>query len=241
MMSKHLDKNSLHHAYLIEGSRDEITQEVISFLKDIGINTEGSSDFINISLDSFKIEDARNLKSFSSEKSYTSNKKIFIISVNNFLLEAQNSLLKMFEEPIENTHFFIIMPDLNGLLKTFVSRFYLISLKSDAGNKNSNDEAEIFISLLHKDRIDFIKKLLKEEDVEDDEGNKILALESSRSKALQFLDSLEVVLHNRLPSDNSSVMIFEHIFKIREFLRMPGSSTKSLMESIVFVIPGFSK
>ena len=71
-------------------------------------------------------------KSFSLCRSMSAGKKIFIICVNNFSLDAQNVLLKMFEEPIENTHFFLIVPDTNALLKTFVSRFYLISEKPKA-------------------------------------------------------------------------------------------------------------
>src|SRR3989344_2218828 len=127
MILKHLDKNNLHHAYLIEGKREEVLPEILKFVDSLGIDTNANSDFVNISLDSFKIDDARNLKSFGNEKGFSlekNAKKIFIISANNFLLEAQNSLLKMFEEPIENTHFFLVTPDANALLKTFASRFY---------------------------------------------------------------------------------------------------------------------
>ena len=223
--------------------------EIIEFFKSLGINTVGNSDFIHISLDSFKIEDARNLKSYGNQKSFSSAKKIFIISANNFLLEAQNSLLKMFEEPIENTHFFLIVPDINALLKTFVSRFYLISPKSDLGKEIR--EAEKFIALPLKNRIDFIKELLIEPEEIDEEGNEIVVLDSTRSKALKFLNALELLLHQeflknyergRFQSEtggirnNFSETLF-HFFKVREFLRMPGSSTKSLMESVALVIP----
>ena len=61
-ISSHLDKNNLHHAYLIEGVREEIVPEVLKFVKILGIETEGNPDFFYISTDSIKIEDARNLK-----------------------------------------------------------------------------------------------------------------------------------------------------------------------------------
>jgi len=166
MISQHLDKNNLHHAYLIEGVSDEIVLEIKEFLKSLGVNTIGNPDFVHIQLDSFKIEDARNLKSYATQKSFDTGKKIFIISANNFLLEAQNSLLKTFEEPINNTHFFLIVPDINVLLKTLVSRFYLISTRSDLAEETK--KAEEFIALPLKDRIDFIKELLIEP--EEDEG-----------------------------------------------------------------------
>src|SRR3989344_4682214 len=224
LINRHLDKNNLHHAYLIEGAREEIVPEVFDFIKSLGIETAGNADVSHISLDSFKIEDARNLKSYATEKSFSNQKngkKIFIISANSFLLEAQNTMLKMFEEPIENTHFFIIVPDVNSLLKTLVSRFYLISTRQDL--EEEGKDAEKFISLPLQKRIDFIKELLAESE-EDEEGNEIVAL--------------EFTLHQKLVSKRHfDIGFFEHLFKIREFLRMPGSSAKTLMESVALVIP----
>ncbi|MEK7080996.1 MAG: hypothetical protein AAB902_01210 [Patescibacteria group bacterium] len=233
---EHLDKDNLHHAYLIEGALDKIVPEIIKFLKGLGINTVGNPDFICISLDSFRVEDARNLKSYGTQKGFSSAKKIFIISANNFLLEAQNSLLKMFEEPIQNTHFFLIVPDTNALLKTLVSRFYLIKPEIKLGDEL--EVAEKFIDMSLKNRIDFIKELLITPEEEDEEGNEIITLNSTRSKALKFLNALEFVLHRQsIPRFHLGIGFFEHFFKVREFLRMPGSSTKSLMESVALIIP----
>ncbi|MFA6257409.1 MAG: hypothetical protein WC671_00130 [Candidatus Paceibacterota bacterium] len=234
----YLDKNNLHHAYLIEGERDEVVPEIISFLEGLGIKTVGNSDFIRINLDSFKIEDARNLKSYGVQKGLSSAKKIFIIYANSFLLEAQNSLLKMFEEPIENTHFFLIIPDANILLKTFVSRFYLISNK--IGLSEDAKEAEKFIAMPLKNRIEFIKELLTvSEDLSAVAGdeNDIALLDSARSKALKFLNALEFILHKKMSKTVFDTKLFKHFFKVREFLRMPGSSTKSLMESVALITP----
>lgn len=239
-ISQHLDKNNLHHAYLIEGVRDAVSKEVIEFLNNSGINTVGNPDFIHIQLDSFKIEDARNLKSYATQKSFATGKRIFIVSANSFLLEAQNSLLKMFEEPIQDTHFFLIMPDTNALLRTLVSRFYLISSKSSLGEKKDTQEAEKFIAMSLKNRIDFIKELIAAPDEEDEEGNEITVLNSTRSKSLRFLNALEFTLHKKFESKNNfNPDFFNHIFKVRELLRMPGSSTKSLMESVALIIPIF--
>src|SRR3989344_4952472 len=226
----YFQKNNLHHAYLIEGERDIIVPEIIESIP--------NGEVCQIAVDSFKIEDARNLKSFANEKSFSAGKRIFIISANSLLLEAQNSLLKMFEEPIENTHFFLVVPDTNSLLKTLVSRFYLIF--SRTGLSEENKSAEQFTKMPPRDRIDFIKELLAEEEGEDEEGNETLVLNSTRSKALKFLNALESVLHNKLMSKTVfDTKFFEHFFKVREFLRMPGSSVKSLMESVALITPHF--
>lgn len=234
---KYLDKNKLHHAYLIEGARDEVVEEVIKFCGDLGIKTSGNPDFIHITIDNLKIDEAFDLRVMSSNKSFSLGKKIFIICVNSFSLDAQNVLLKMFEEPIENTHFFLIVPDANSLLKTLVSRFYLISTKQDLREEIKN--AEKFILMPLNNRIDFIKELLTEPEEEDKEENEIIVLNSTRSKALKFLNALEVVIHSKFVKNFSGLTLFNHLFKVREFLRMPGSSTKSLMESVALVTPNF--
>lgn len=234
-IQKHLDKKNLHHAYLIEGDRDEVVPEILIFLKSLDIKTLGNPDFCHISIDSFKMEEALNLRSVGSERGFSLGKKIFIVSANSFTLDAQGTLLKMFEEPIENTHFFIITPDASILLKTLFSRFYFISTGSKLVEETKN--AEKFLSMSLRNRIDFIKELLAESEEEDEEGNEILALDSARSKSLKFLNALENVLHNKMSKGIFDTKYFEHLLKVREFLRMPGSSTKILMESVALVVP----
>jgi len=234
MILEHLDKNNLYHAYLIEGTQKEILPEILEFMKILKIKTSGNPDFYHINVDSFKIDDARNLKSLEYQKSFLDKeKKIFLISANNFLLEAQNTLLKIFEEPIENTHFFILVPNVDILLKTFVSRFYLIRTK--AGLENEMKEAEKFIMMSIKNRIDFIKKLIIKSD--DDLVIGLNLLDSPRIKSLKFLNALEIILHNKFLQEKSNGSYFQQIFKVREFINQPGSSLKSLMESIALVIP----
>ena len=232
MISKHINKDNLHHAYLLEGDRNQILSELLLLLEKIGIKTSANPDFYNIEIDTFKIEDARNLKSLTSSRSfsnYEESKKVFIISANSFLLEAQNSLLKVFEEPIENTHFFIIAPSSQMFVPTLLSRFYVIKNNSGA----ETDEAEKFVNMPLAKRIDYIKELLSEADVEEESSN------SPRSKALQFLNQIEEVLHKKYDKIRLSPVTksFEQIFQVRKYLRQPGSSAKSLMESVALSIP----
>jgi len=231
MFLKHLDKNNLHHAYLIEGMRDMIISELFEFFKNLNVKTSGNPDFCHITIDNFKMDEALNLRAMSAGKSFSSGKKIFLVCVNNFSLDAQNVLLKMFEEPIENTHFFLVVPDVNALLKTVVSRFYLIKQE----NQNTEEEqVKNFLNMSLQNRLDFIKEFLpkKEEDNEDSPQ-----LESNRSKALKFLNEIETVLHSNMSKRHFDISFFEHFFKVRKFLRMPGASPKTLMESVALVVP----
>ena len=234
LINKHFNKDNMHHAYLIEGMHQDVFPEILKFMKNIGIETTGNPDFSNMQFDSFKIDDARNLKYKSSEKAFSLDKKIYVISINNFLLDAQNALLKMFEEPIEDTHFFIIVPNIDILLKTLISRFYLIS-----GNVNLDNElssAKKFISMTIKDRISYIKDLLTEEKNKEN----IININTSKSKALKFLNALEILLHKEyLKNNKKNTDYFDQIFKVREFIIQPGSSIKNLMESVALNLPIF--
>ncbi len=225
MLQKHLDRNNLHHAYLIEGGVDVVVPQILEFVKGMEVT--------EIKLDTFKIDDARNLKSYEGVKALDS-KKAFVIYANSFLLEAQNAMLKMFEEPIENTHFFIVVPDVSALLKTFVSRFYVISSRQRLGEEIK--EAQQFVDMSIRDRLEFIKELVAKPEEEDTE---VLDLNSTRAKALKFLNALESTLHNKVSKTAFDISYFHQIFKVREFLRMPGSSAKTLMESVALVIPNF--
>jgi hypothetical protein len=53
---------------------------------------------------------------------------------------------------------------------------------------------------------------------------------------LKFLNALEFVLNSKF-TKNPSQIYLEHLFKVREFLRMPGSSTKTLMEGVAIILP----
>ena len=225
-LAKNFDKNNLHHAYLIEGARNEIIPEIVALAESFGIDTNANSDFSHMHFDSVGIDDARDLKALSSEKGYQ-NKRIFIISADNFTLDAQGALLKLFEEPIDNTHFFLIVPDKNALLKTLASRFYFISARSDL----ATSEAEEFLKMSLSKRVDFLKDLLSEPDEEDED---MPISDSTRSKALKFINALETIMHKDF-LENSQML--QHLFKVREFLRMPGSSIKSLMESVALITP----
>ncbi len=242
-MLQHLNKNNLHHAYLIEGNKDEILPEVFSFFEDMGVKTSGNPDFYNIALDTFKMEDAENLKSSANQKSFSATKdakRIFIISANNFLHNAQNTLLKIFEEPNEDTHFFVIVPDVSVLLKTLVSRFYFISARS--GIDEELKTADKFIKMNLSARLDFLKELLKGKEESEEDKNEEISTDSPRAKANRFLNALEVSVSKTEEPHPGPLLIkervkaIEQIFKVREFLRQPGSSAKMLMESVAIIL-----
>lgn len=212
----------LHHAYLLEGDREETISGLLSILEEKGVNVSSNPDFYQLIFDTLKIEDALSLRDMASRKSFGSAKKIFLLCANAMTRDAQGVLLKMFEEPSLGTHFFIVVPDASDLFSTLRSRMYFIS--GEFGGDLSI-EAEKFVSLPPQKRIDFLKSFLKEES----------DIDSTRARAGRFLNALENVLHDNLKKEE--VDFFDQIFAVREHLRQPGSSVKNLMESLALVIP----
>jgi hypothetical protein len=231
-LKNYFSKDSLHHAYLIEGEKSLVLPELLAILDDLKINTSLTSDMYATHVDTFKIEDARKLKSLAGEKGFGASdaKRVFIISAESFLPEAQNALLKVFEEPIPHTHFFVLAPSVHVFIPTLLSRLYVIKHTSHTIN---DKVAHTFMSQSLPERVDFLKGLLS--DTDDEGGNE----ESPRSKALQFLDSLEVSLHAKFAESYAGDLAscFEQIFTARKYLRQPGSSAKMLMESLALVMP----
>lgn len=241
-LSIHLQKDKLHHAYLLEGVKENIWTDLSLYLEKIGIQKNGNPDFYELNYSTFKMADAVYLKSFTDKKSLSNNKKIFLISVDTILLEAQNTLLKLFEEPIADTHFFIVVPDTNALLPTFISRFYMIKSGEEGGDGIL--KARKFLSMGRVDRISFIQELLseetieKEEDMEDEEAT--VPSSSKSVKAQAFLNALEHELHQKYFIEKTranDTSFLDHLFKTRMYLRQPGSSAKNLLESLALSIP----
>jgi len=97
------------------------------------IKSSGSSDFekiIKSGSEIIKIAQIRNIKTFLSQKSINSEKKIVLILDAHLLNEAaSNCLLKILEEP-NNGIFILLTSKLNLLLDTIISRCQIVRFRS---------------------------------------------------------------------------------------------------------------
>ncbi len=239
-VAEHLNKDNLHHAYLIEGERENAVKEITNRLEQFGCKVIANPDFIHLYFDILKIEDAFNLREMASKKSFAGGKKIFLICLNSITRDAQGALLKVFEEPGENTHFFVVLPDSSALFPTLRSRFYPIY--ADAGS-DFKKEAEKFIAMPPRERVAFLNEFLKEKEAEAAEGEFKLD-DSVRTKAQRFLNALEAALwplsRQKILSDSRHAFPYlSHIFEVRQYLRQAGSSVKTLLEALALYIPNF--
>jgi hypothetical protein len=158
------DKNTLHHAYFIEGEKTSALASLEAFLKDaFGISRQGHPDVHYSEYDSFGIDESRSLQEMQSMRPVMGDKKIFILVTGAITSEAQNSLLKVFEEPTPGTHFFVIASSARLLLPTLKSRMVVVRHES-APNDMGQAGAQAFMEMSYKDRLAFVATMIEEKD-----------------------------------------------------------------------------
>lgn len=201
--------DNLHHAYLLLGNQIEAEAFVHALFEKAGKPLKGSPDFFVLKDETFGIDAARSLAVQSMRKAF-GEKKVFFIAPETMTLEAQNALLKTFEEPSAGTHFFLALRDDGMVIPTLRSRMQ--EMRLDAPGEEGAD-AKKFLSLATKDRMTFIKKFVDAEKNLSAFLDDMLAILREQKKA----SACEEVFKMRLVSDQrgaASRLILEHLATI---------------------------
>ena len=173
-------KETLHHAYFIEGNKEKVLLDLEAFLKDaFKVVRQGNPDVHYGEHESFGIDEGRDLQSMQSLRPVLGDRKFFILFVESITSEAQNSLLKVFEEPTPGTHFFVISSSDRILLPTLRSRMIVVTHPS-ASKIDMRGEARKFIPMSPKARLDFVAPMIEEKD---------------KAKVEEFLQAVVAELH----------------------------------------------
>lgn len=212
----------LHHAYLIEGEHATVLPEICRFCEgELGVTARGNPDFFQVEFDTFGIDDGRLLQELSSRKAVSGGKQIFVIGFMFITREAQNSLLKLFEEPTHDTHFFLITPTAEVLLPTLRSRLFVLTR---AGVHDQTTLAQEFISSGRGKRLALLKDIIEEKD---------------KVAAIKLLAELEVLLRGKSLVDAEKTKLFalNEIIRGRTYLYDRAPSVKMILEHIAAVTP----
>lgn len=201
-----------HHAYLIIGDRKTVRENLDQNLKKI----EPSATLIWHDHETFGIDESRGLIERSSRHNWGGKREFVIIQADLYTSEAQNALLKLFEEPRAGLHFFIVGNRLTGFLPTLQSRMMIIEHQTGG----SSALAAKFLKATPAERIDLISKEVKRE--------------ATRADWLQFLNNLESLCHKTLPLTPE---VFNKLILVRNYLTDTASSPKLLLEHLAFLLP----
>jgi hypothetical protein len=222
-------ENLSHHAYGIVSSTS-VRLDIISFLqREHSIVARGNPDLFVQKYEVLTIDDARGLKTAHSTRPFSSKndkngkggRKFFIIEVDSITHEAQNALLKIFEEPNEYAHFFLIIPSEELLLPTLRSRLFMVRTRATLVPNTRSLLVQDFLASSPAERIAFVDKLAA--DISD--GKK------SKSVAIEFCGNLSRYLRKDGIDKNLKGLVA--ISQAESFLRDRAPSVKQLLEYVV--------
>lgn len=222
---------NLHHAYAIVGDRTRGRAHVEALLTgELGMTLEANPDIHFFEADTYAIDDARLLKSDHYAKSFGA-RSIFVASFGSITSEAQQSLLKVTEDPVPNVHFFFLMPSLQGILPTLRSRFSIIHLDADDGEKGGGgntaaaagaSRAKKFLASAPPKRLEMIASLIEDKE---------------KSAVLDFLNELESLAPALVKEGKfAEAKALGETIKLRGFLQSRAASLKIILEHVAITM-----
>ena len=213
-----------HHAYFIHFFKNAFSH-LKDFLKNkFDISYKQNPDFYYEKFEILGIDESRKIKENHLSKSFKEgNKKVFIIECSGITHEAQNSLLKIFEEPNEDNLFFLIMPSIEILLPTLRSRMSIIKHNEENDNY-SEEEIKKFFKLSKTEQMDYVDELAK----------KINNEKAVKRDAQDFLNALESYIYKKEGLKNTKTL--KAILKAKDYMNDRSPSIKQLLEYAVLNI-----
>jgi hypothetical protein len=190
-----------------------------SFLtKHLSVAVVGNPDYRIFTEPSLSVATARTLGVLQSGKSLSGSKQVFVVKTGSIGEEAQNALLKIFEEPTSETHFFVFLPQ-DTLLPTLRSRVRMLHEVQSENNRT------LFLKLSVSDRLMYIKKMT--DDISDEKKTKQSAIDLLNNIETELYQDGGVIVHT------TKLTLCE---KTRTALFARGAMTKMLLEQVALSI-----
>lgn len=221
------------HAFAIEAEADEGVARALAWAeKELGMSGEGNPDISVLKYGLFSVADARRVSELAAGGAFAGESKVVIIAASRAYHEAQNALLKIFEEPPAGVYLFLIMPTLGGLLPTLRSRVQIIGNtvpRQSSGRKEIAGVAEQFLSATKEQRSAIIKRLTSGKD---DEKKREL-----RDEAIALINGIEAAALDVGFTKPYIKELLEDIATLRPHLYDRSAPVKMILEHLAIVTP----
>ncbi|MCC6323348.1 hypothetical protein IT400_01000 [Candidatus Nomurabacteria bacterium] len=221
--------NNLFQTYFIECTQPNTKEDFLQYLQIQNIQIYANPNVLNEVYESFTIDNVRTLNEHHNQRSSNEGKKIFIIEALTINHEAHNALLKMFEEPTVDTHFFFLIPRVDTLPDTLKSRAHII-YEDHKDNILGYKEAIEFIGKSPNERMEIITKIIAK--------NKNTETSAPlRDDARVLLDACEYVIRENTKNiDTDTSWKLGELLKAKKYLSTPGASVKMILEHIALIV-----
>ena len=198
----------MHQAVLIIGDREEAHRRVPEEDRSFG------PDSLMYEYAGLGIDEVRQRKHEAILAPATRAHRSFVLIFQGATVEAQNAILKLLEEPVSTTRFYIVVPREDVLIGTVRSRL----MKVDGEVHISTHEVfKTFQASSYAKRLDEISVRAKEKDV---------------TWMRAVLEGAEVSASSSHAED-----VLENLVRIRQYFESPGASKKMLLEELALTLP----
>lgn len=225
---------TLYHAYCIAGEREHVVEGILSYARDFLALPKGHPDRIEFSFEVLGVDESRLVMETAFKKSIVvGGHTVVVISADVMTREAQNALLKTFEDPRPNTHFFLVVPSAALLIATLRSRVRVIAwpFSVQSLDPESTQEAATFRSLPLGKRLAFVKKMAG--DISDGERRRI--------DAYIFVAALEEIVASENVLDATHAAFLSDTLKFKRPLLGRSASIKMILEHLALSLPPTSR
>lgn len=239
-----------HHAFFYAGNAAQGIAAARTYAQqELSLTGDGNPDLALFEYGLFSVEDARRIGMFAAQGSLKGGKKAIILSVGRMFHEAQNALLKLFEEPEEGTTLVLVVPAEGMLLPTLRSRLLPLPENERPAKSLIPEVAATFLKADKGEREKLVTKLVARTKADKDEEKQAARIEAiellsgithaayaARRDAtgarageldllLRDLDRFAPILHERSVPYK---LIFEHLLIVMpEFPGIPPSASLS--------------
>ncbi|MDP3661275.1 MAG: hypothetical protein Q8R17_00210 [bacterium] len=214
-----------HHAYCIEGGGPLTVQEFTEKLRATRCIARESPDCIALSVPSFGIDDAHEMRRWAANKPVDGGKKFFILGADTITPDAQNAFLKIFEEPPPDTHFFLLVKSADFLIPTLRSRVEVVFGEKISGTEDVKDARDFLASSVEKRlaRAEKIAKALKDEKM-------------TRGEAAAFVSALLSKARGNGAFPRVNAVALENLMRAEQYAHDRSASFKIILEHLAVVL-----
>ena len=222
-----------HQAFVIEAEAEKGIEAAQAWAeRELLMSAKGNPDIVVLRYGLFSVEDARRVSELAAGASFAGEHKVLIISASRAYHEAQNALLKIFEEPPPGTYLFLILPTLGGLLPTLRSRVGILNSHEGFRKPFIPEAAEQFLKASKEKRSAIVKKLTSGKDEE--------VRREHRDEAILIVNGIEAAAHEAFKkrSGGSAVAaLLSDISILRGHLYDRSAPVRMILEHLALIIP----
>lgn len=171
-----------------------------------------SIDVLHFNNPKFGIDDVRALQTQVYQSATGKDGRTFVIKTKSLTVEAQNALLKLFEEPPAGVRFYLVVPAGVNLLATLSSRLQFASAEII-----NNNELKEWLALPIGDRLAMVAQMTKEKNRE--------WIDRIVMQSQQY-----AIKEDGLSAKKSTVLVGSYI-------NSSGASSKMLLEELALSLP----